>query len=434
MLSPDCAVVIGLSGGADSVALLHVMCRLREEGVCADLMAVHINHGLRGAESDRDEQFVRALCAEWHIPLFVHRADIAAMAAQTGKGVEEVGREVRYAFFEQTAAQYATCRIATAHHADDSAETLLLHLCRGSGLRGATGIPAMRGKIIRPLISCSREEIETYCREHELSFVVDSTNTDETYARNRIRHAVMPQLRAINPQVTTALERFMEQARQADTFLETLTAEALKNACVASNAYDRDTLLSLPEPLRSRALYALAGTAETRHIQLLLHALEEGSGTVVIPTGKRLVVTPTRLKVGDNTPTYPFFSFSVTVGERYDIGEVSYRVQVLKRAEYEQKLNICKKLFQYAVDYDTIKGDLVLRRRKDGDTFRPAGRKCGKSLKKLFNETKTESRDTVALLCDEAGILLVTGVACDERARITDTTTSVLVVEKEENV
>ncbi len=436
MLPPDCAVVAGVSGGADSVTLLHILVSLRREGVLSRLTAVHIDHSLRGEESQRDRRFVEELCRKWAVPLYIERHDVAALAAEQGKGVEEIGRELRYAAFERATEDSHTCCIATAHTADDNAETLLLHLCRGSGLHGAAGIPPVRGKIIRPLITCTREEIEAYCTEHELPYVTDSTNADTVYARNRIRHTVMPQLRAVNPQTTAAMTRFIEQARQTDRFLDRLTAKAVADAEIdAPDTYSREALLSLEEPIRSRALCRIVKMAEERHIQLLLSALEAGSGAVVLPSGVRWSVTDTALTVRQiSAEEYLPFCVPVTIGGRYTVGDTAYQLLTVSRAEYEQKLNNCQYLFQNALDYDRIDGDLILRQRREGDRFHPAGRKCGKSLKKLFNEQKTVLRDRVPILCDTKGIVLVSGFGCDERVHITPETATVLLCVKEEDV
>ncbi len=436
MLPPNCAVVAGVSGGADSVTLLHLLIALRSEKRISALTAVHVNHSLRGEESLRDQRFVEELCRKWDVPLIVEQHDVAALAAKQGKGVEEVGRERRYAAFQKVAQTYPCCQIATAHTADDNAETLLLHLCRGSGLHGATGIPPVRGNIIRPLITCIREEIESYCVEHCLSYVTDSTNTDTAYARNRIRHTVMPQLRTLNPQAIGAITRFIEQARQTDQFLDKLAAKAVSDAQIDTlDTYSSTALFSLEEPIRSRALCRIVETAEERHIALLLSALELGNGAVVLPNGARWCVTKDRFfeqPIADDS--YPFFSFPVTLGEWYTVGDNAYRFLLLSKAEYEQKLNICRQVFQNAFDYDKINGDLFLRQRQDGDSFRPSGRNCGKSLKKLFNENKTVLRDQIPIVCDEQGIVLVCGFGCDERVRITADTQTVLLIEKEEDV
>ena len=436
MLPPDCAVVAGVSGGADSVALLHLLVYLRSEGRISDLTVVHINHSLRGEESLRDQSFVEELCREWNVPITVEKHDVAEVAARQGKGVEEIGRELRYSAFQNAARGYPYCRIATAHTADDNAETLLLHLCRGSGLHGAAGIPPVRGNIIRPLITCTREDIEAYCAEHHLPYVTDSSNADTAYARNRIRHAVMPQLRAINPQTTTAITRFIEQARQVDDFIEKLAEKALVEAKAHDfDAYSRDVLLSLEEPIRSCALCRIVKTAEERHIALLLSALEAGSGAVVLPSGARFCVTDTLFfEQPPADEDYPSFSFPVIVGTRYTVGDNTYCFSLLSRAEYEQKLNIFPHLFQNAFDYDRINGDLFVRQRQDGDRFRPAGRNCGKSLKKLFNEQKTALRDQIPIVCDAQGIVLVCGFGCDERVSVTADTQTILLLEKEEDV
>ncbi len=433
MLPPDCAVIVGLSGGADSVTLLHLFASLREEGVISHLQAVHINHSLRGEESRRDQQFVEALCRQWNIPLYTEQHDVASLAHDRGRGIEEVGRELRYEAFNTAAQRFPVYRIATAHTADDNAETLLLHICRGSGLHGAVGIPPVRGEIIRPLITCTREEIEAYCQQYDLSYVTDSTNADIAYARNRIRHTVMPQMRAINPKVTTAVTRFIEQVRQTDAFIEKWVKKAVDDAKMDEDAYSRHTLLALDEPLRSRALCCIVQTAEERHIRLLNTALEAGDGAVVLPGGTRWCVTQTALiPQSEVEDPYPEFCLSAVVGECYTIGNGIYRLMVLTREEYEQKLNICKYLFANALDYDKINGNLVLRQRKEGDAFHPVGRNCGKSLKKLFNERKTVSRDTVPILCDALGILLVFGLGCDKRVQISSETKTVLLVIKED--
>lgn len=436
MLSPDCAVVVGVSGGADSVTLLHFLLSLQQEGAIAQVKAVHLNHCLRGEESWHDQQFVEELCREWDVPLYIEQHDIATIAKEQGRGVEEIGRELRYAAFEKAAQTHSCYCIATAHTADDNAETLLLHLCRGSGLRGAAGIPPIRGRIIRPLITCTRKEIEAYCAEHSLSYVIDSTNADIAYARNRIRRMVMPHLCEINPQSTVAMTRFIEQVRQTDQFLNKLTTQAIADAKVgAPDTYCRKALLSLEEPIRSRALCGIVKTAEERHIQLLISALEAGNGAVVIPTGVRWCVTETVLTAQRlYNKEYPSFCISAAIGERYAVGDRIYRLFTLPWSEYEQKLNICQYLFQNALDYDRISGDLFLRQRREGDRFRPAGRNCGKSLKKLFNEQKVVSRDTIPILCDTSGIALVPGFGCDERVRITPDTKTVLLFIEEEDV
>ena len=203
MLPDGAAVLIALSGGADSMALLHAM-RALAPAHGWRLAAAHLNHGLRGDEAERDEAFVQSWCARWNVPLHVKRADVAAEAAARGEGVEEAGRRIRYAFFEELCASHGYDRIATAHTASDNVETLLLHLARGSGVRGLGGIRPVLGRRIRPLLGVSREAIESYCRENDVPFVTDSTNFDTAYCRNLLRHEAVPALRRVNPRLEEA--------------------------------------------------------------------------------------------------------------------------------------------------------------------------------------------------------------------------------------
>ena len=206
MLRPGEPVLVALSGGADSVALLRV---LRELGYA--VRAFHLNHCLRGAESDRDEAFCRTLCAQLGVELTVERVDVAAAAREQSKGVEETARRIRYARLHD-AAQGA--KIATAHTADDNLETMLFHLVRGTGPKGLAGIPPVRGQIIRPLLQVERAQVETYLASLGQDYVTDSTNMDETYTRNRIRHTVVPALWAIQPSAAQAAARLRDMQRQ----------------------------------------------------------------------------------------------------------------------------------------------------------------------------------------------------------------------------
>ena len=196
MIQPGDTVAAGVSGGADSVALLDFLRHLRRS-VPFTLLVCHLDHQLRGEESRRDAAFVRELAERWGLPYRCRQADAAAWARLHRLTVEEAGRQLRYAFFRECAGE--TGKIATAHTLSDSMETVLLNLCRGTGPRGLRGIPPVRGNIIRPLFACTRREVEDYCQERGLAFVTDSTNLLPDYSRNRIRLEVLPRLELLNP-------------------------------------------------------------------------------------------------------------------------------------------------------------------------------------------------------------------------------------------
>ncbi len=433
LLPSGCSVVVGVSGGADSVALLHILLSLREELSLSQIVAVHINHGLRGEEAERDCRFVTQLCREWDVPLHVTKTDVGAIAQEQKIGIEEAGRLVRYRTFHKIADSLSSCYIATAHTASDNAETVLLHLCRGSGINGAGGIPAKRGCVVRPLIDCTRAEIETYCKVNNLLYVFDSTNQDETYARNRVRLQVIPALRKINPQTEAAICRFAAQSRQLNNFMEDMAKKAEQTAFLGEGKYNRPSLCALPDPLLLYTLRRILGKTEERHLHLAKKALVEG-GAVQLTATKQFLVAGDVAAVIHRPKTVPPFRYVVSFGKTYTIGTAVYRVACLSREEYEQKLKNSKMVFQNACDYDKISGVLTLRHRLPGDAYHPLGRNCGKTLKKLFNEKKVTSRDAIPVVCDEEGIVFVAGFGCDERVKITPHTNTVLVLIKEEDV
>ncbi len=437
MFPADCTAVVGFSGGADSTALLHVLYTLRQEGELAAVVAVHINHQLRDEESVKDEAFTREFCRQYDIPLFVFTEDVAQLAAQQGKGLEETGRELRYTAFSEVAKQFPSARICTAHNADDNAETVLLHLTRGCGLHGLTGIPAVRDNIVRPLLDCTRDEIEAYCRENQLNFVTDSTNEDVTYSRNRIRHQVLPSLRQINPAAVRAILRLARQAEETEQFLQR-QAEAVIPALVTEQegVYRKAELLQLDPVLQRVVLNELlkkaGATAEEQHLQRMVELLP-ATGAVMLPQTFCFRVLKRTVSVA-KAASEMMKKIPVKPGDTVDFGGETYTLLLISREKYEQNLNNCKFFFKNACDYAMISGELHLRCRKNGDAYHPAGRGCGKTLKQLFQEAALppENRNTVPLLCDEAGILFPFGFSCDERAAITKGTEKILVLKKTE--
>jgi len=257
LLPPGAAVVCALSGGADSVCLLHWLAQRGD----LDLRAAHFNHQLRGEEAHRDEAFVRDLCARWSIPLTVGRGDVAAYAKEKGLSTEEAGRALRYAFLRETAGQ---ALIATAHNSDDNAETVLLNLIRGTGLKGLGGIPPAQNGVVRPLLTTSREEIEGYLAAHQLPHVEDSTNSDDTYTRNRIRHQVLPLLRELNPGAVRHIDAAAAQALAADRYLDREARRAFVGLGTGPGwvSLPWDTLYRAPPPLRPRLILLLLDQLE----------------------------------------------------------------------------------------------------------------------------------------------------------------------------
>ncbi len=428
MLLPGDRVLVALSGGADSMALLHVLLSLREE-YRLHIAAAHYHHGIRGEEADRDEGFVRGACETLGVPLTVGRGDVPQQAKERGLGLEECAREMRYAFLEQ-AAQGAF--IATAHSLSDCEETFLFNLSRGASLHGLTAIPPVRGRIIRPLIDCSRDEIEEYCRENGIDYITDSTNASDAYTRNRLRHRVVPELKACNPAFDAAFSRLLDGLREDDGLLSELAQSVLDRA-QTETGYRVEALLGVHPSLQKRAVAAavtaLTGTKpEQFHILKVCGLLHTG-GDVQVNGGASLRVRGGLLyRKPEQAESW---SRPALGGEnRLPVGtvlvELYQEVSQIKIEKFNQDL------LDNCIDYDTINGKLVFSSLREGDTLRLAGRGVTKPLRRLLAEqgVEAEKRANVILLRDDDGVLWADGVGVSERCAVTPDTKRLIILSK----
>lgn len=275
LIPPGSSVLCAVSGGADSVYLLHLLSQRQD----ITLTAAHFNHQLRGEESDADEDFVRSLCQAWGVPLTVGRGDARAFSKREGLSLEEGARTLRYAFLETAAEQEGCGLIATAHTADDNAETLLLNLVRGTGLAGLTGIPPKRGNIVRPLLDMTHRDILAYLEERRLPHREDSSNRDEAYARNKLRARVMPVLREVNPRAAEHMARSAAQLSEIDRYLDDSAQSFLSQVREGPGTVSLpwEALAQAPQVLRPRIAFRLldrlgAGRKDVRavHVEALL--------------------------------------------------------------------------------------------------------------------------------------------------------------------
>ncbi|MCR4907107.1 MAG: tRNA lysidine(34) synthetase TilS [Clostridiales bacterium] len=425
--------VLGYSGGADSTCLLVLLSAwCRENGVT--LAAAHVHHGIRGEEADRDEAFCRRMCAERGIPLFVTHADVPQLAADCGLGIEECARHVRYAFFDEVAAEIAGSSpgavIVTAHNATDQVETVLANLFRGSGTRGLGGIPPVRdGRILRPLIGDSSEAVRAWCREHGIPYVEDGTNAVADCTRNALRLSVLPAVRTIYPSPEEAVLRMSELARRDDEALE-----ALARAEITDNGIARDRFASLDPAVASRVLRLLAAEAggsvpEEGHVRTILTlAREEGARRVSLPGGVECRIGRDRVTVAalSDEKTFPPFRYPED-GDRFEnaLGAVTFRLGMppggdsgaIPAEADEDEENIYKKSISVSLNFDKMKDALQIRARENGDVIRFGG--MTRRVKTLFSDRKipADLRSLVPILSDGDGIVWIPGFPPRDGAR-----------------
>lgn len=412
-LLPRSGVLLcAVSGGADSVYLLHKLRELAGETGYV-LECAHFNHCLRGAESDRDEDFVRGLCEALGIRAHFGRGEVAAFAARMGLGEEDAARRLRYAFLEETADKIGAIAIATAHTADDNAETMLLNLARGAGLRGLCGIPERRGRIIRPMLGVTRREVEEYLAERGITHVEDSSNARDDYARNRIRHRAVPALLSVNPEFAQAAGRAAVLLRRDEDFL---TGLAEKFLAEHPEGIPCAELLELPLPVSTRALRLAAGVSMSE--QQVQAALElaggAGLGYLSLP-GTRLKRERGILSFGAQSEPEPLPERELVLDGETLIPEAGISL-ICRRLERAGEIHSSLNTFFFKCE--NICGTITCTSRQPGDRIRLQGRGCTKKLKELFSERglTLAERVCVPVLRDGAGPLAVCGFGVAERA------------------
>ncbi|MBD5137726.1 MAG: tRNA lysidine(34) synthetase TilS [Ruminococcus sp.] len=420
MLQHGDVVCCALSGGADSVALLLSLKNLSSE-LGITVTAVHINHLLRGEESDRDEAFCRELCQKLDIPLTVFRRDAAVFSHSLGASVETGAREMRYEIFSQISAD----KIATAHNLNDNAETVLFRMARGTGLRGLAGIPPVRGKIIRPMLFCTRDEIEAYLSDVGQAFVTDSTNLSDDYARNRIRRRIMPEMTSVHEAFPKCVTAMTASLAEDEDFL---AKEALRRA--------GDDLRELHPAVGKRVIINLLRAHKLKissdKISEIWHTALNGGGKISLDCGFCAVCRKGRVKIfsaekkgeppkpavirGDGK--YRFFGDKIVI--------ITKETDENVNAEDIVNKNLT---FKYA-DYDKILNGVLLRNRLRSDRIKPVGSAHTRELRKLLQEKlPPEEREVSAVIADEKGVVWAEHIGFDDRVKVSSDTKNFLKIE-----
>ena len=423
-------VLCALSGGRDSVYLLHRLLLWQKE-YGFSVSAAHFNHGLRDGEADRDESFVKSLCAEWNVPLYVGKGNVRVYASAHGMGVEEAARELRYDFLQQTLQEIGGTVIATAHHADDLAETMLLNLVRGAGTKGLSGIPPKRGNIVRPVLMVTRKEIDAYVLAHGLDYVEDSTNAEDDCSRNLLRHHVMPILEQLNGSFAAHAAQAAMLLREDDECLQR-QAEAFLSEYPSEKGIPTQPLLALDEAISTRVIRKLWGSSLSRdHVRQIL-ALCEGEGLAYAHIPKGVVRRDGGRLWTDEAIEIP--SELSLVGDRGEAEFGQFRIM------WETKVNegeIHNSFNTFILKYENIEGVVTATVKRDGDRVKLAGRSGTKKLKQLFHEKQLTQPERLVnpVLRDEQGITAVYNFGIAQRcvAEIGDKIIIIKLIKKERN-
>ncbi len=460
LLPPGASVVVGVSGGADSVALLAALCELgRQPGRGYRVTAAHLNHQLR-READAEQHFTESLAARLGVECRLEQRDVAAEADLGGQSLEQTGRRLRYEFLRRVAEQVGAGYVAVAHHADDQVETVLFRLLRGTHLRGLGGMPAVRDldadvKLIRPLLGVRRAEIEEFCRRRGLAWCADSSNQDRKFSRNFIRHELLPRLReGVNPRVDSALVRLANSARQIEQHLDRLGSEVLAEA-LRQPADGRDGRVELDLQALSRQTelirgYAIRAALERAglpmggitadHIAALARmavggdatAMDLPAGWAATTDGRALMICPGPGSEEADEPRASWPPVELACPGRTalpDGREVVCELRPMDKRAFEAHCRSGRHDVEWA-DADAVRRPLLCRPRQPGDVLRPLGlggtQKAGKCLTNV--KYPPDRRDEVLCVADREGVVFLWPVRIDDRVKITPATTTALVI------
>lgn len=435
MINPGECIIVGLSGGPDSLAMIHALSQLSVERSIR-IVAVHINHMLRGELADADENFVRTFCSELAIPCHTFKINVEAMAAEEGMSFEEAGRKVRYDKFYEVMKQYEGTKIAIAHNKNDVVETFLINLMRGSGIDGLSSIDYIRDNlIIRPILDVPRIEVEKYCEIHNLNPRIDHTNNENHYLRNKIRNIVLPMLDdTFQISCGDVIDKTVQLMKIEQDYWQSKQIKLFEDICV----YDGEVIMI------SKDKFSQLHSAEKQHLtRFAIKKLTGSLHNISFDIIKRIVNLD---RVGSK----------VYINTLYEARMSSEYIYLFANKVHEEKNDDEKKEIELnqhivpismlskvqlsnsvvALDLDKIKGKLYTRTRIAGDQFVPFGMKGHKKIKDYFIDEKVPfiKRDKIRLVCDEEKIIWVENMRISELVKITPDTKNIIIISFQELV
>lgn len=435
-------IVVGLSGGPDSICLLHLLCSIREE-MELKVAAAHINHMFRGVEADEDEMFSESFCKGLNIEFFSKKIDVGNYAREKGLSSETAGREIRYNFFNEVLSKLGFTKIATAHNANDQVETILMRIMRGTGLEGLGGIPVKReNKYIRPILFMERKEVEEYCNINGLTPRIDASNLEKLYSRNKVRLDIIPYMKEnFNEDIIETINRMSLLLQEDSKFIldevnkyysETCTSKSGK-VIIARNAFDYSS--SIINRIIRKAIREVNGHKYDVEMKHIIEVIE----LTKLETGKKIDL-PNNICVENVYGDIHIGIKEIVKDIRYkDLilckEELDYKEIIFEEYEFnfeiidnEKNINLCKNNKIKYFNYDKINGNIIIRQRKNGDKMIPFGMKGSKKLKDIFIDMKVpkEERDLIPIVQFDENIAWVFSVKISELYKVTEETKRIL--------
>lgn len=438
-------IVIGLSGGHDSIALLSCLYKFKAS-LNYNLIVCHVNHGVRGLDADKDQEFTRQLARELNLPYHTINVDMVQYGKDKRISPEEAGRILRYGFFRQVLDGYGGGKIAVAHNLNDQVETVLMRIIRGTGLDGLKAMDYIQGDIIRPLLNVSRKDIEEYIEVNQLATVLDKTNLESIYTRNKIRLELIPYLEEnFNPKLEDSIFKLSMMAKEDSEFIERYTREKFDSMLILISGnkliLDRNIYMDQDEAIKSRLIRMgissilgdLNGIGES-HVSLTKDLIGRGTTGKYLNIYEDIIV---RLSydeiIIERLAEKVNYSYDLGLNDSIYIEELGLRItsKLLDRSNLESKLGKDTKY----VDLDKLCGSLRVRNRKNGDIFTPFGMKGKKKLKDYFIDRKVprDLRDEIPLIEDDENIIYILGMDINNNYRLDDKTKKILAINYEYN-
>lgn len=439
-------ILVALSGGTDSTALLNLLLELREE-FSLELSIAHLDHGLRGESSEEDARFVRYKAEEIGLKATISKREVNRVVGEENRSLEEAAREVRYEFLSETAVAQGVDYVALGHNKNDQAETVLMNIIRGAGLRGLGGMQEVKGRYIRPLLNLKSDEIMNYIEARELDYRRDETNKNTKFLRNRIRHVLIPELKEdYNTKVVENLTRMAKLAKEAYSFIENQANEVSRDIRITNDVdgtcFDKTKLSTFDTYLQKAVIRKLINEAKgnlrditSTHVDSVISKIEDE------PARTRLSLPEITFTLNReracfvrefNREDRADFRYEIQPGESLVVEEANITIN-LELVSEPKELNpedfASDSLTEY-VDWGKVEQPIVVRNRNEGDRFKPLGMNGEKKVKDFFIDEKVsfEERYKVPLVCDEEGIIWVVGHRIDERYKLEESTEKGLLI------